>query len=170
MVLAILIPSDVFGEISMIDGRARTATVVAAESSALLVLERREPIPFQERHPKVAIKMLEGICKRLRTTDELLEDVVFLDLPSRLAKRLLSLAELYGKNTGHGTRIEIKLSQAEIGNMVGTSRESVNKQLRMWGDEGVISIERGHITVLQPNKLKLLAPKLLPKALWDDQR
>jgi CRP/FNR family cyclic AMP-dependent transcriptional regulator len=158
VVLAILAPGDVFGELSMIDGRARTATVVAVENSALLVLERSQVIPFLERHPKVAIKMLEGICKRLRMTDELLEDVVFLDLPSRLAKRLLSLAEHYGKNTGQGRRIELKLSQAEIGNMVGTSRESVNKQLRMWGDEGVISMERGHITVLQPNKLKHFAP------------
>jgi CRP/FNR family transcriptional regulator, cyclic AMP receptor protein len=131
VVLAILVSGDVFGEISMIDGRARTATVLAVENSALLVLERRDLMPFLERHPRVAIKMLESICQRLRTTDELLEDVVFLDLPSRLAKRLLLLAEHYGKNTGQGTRIEMKLSQTEIGNMVGTSRESVNKQLRM---------------------------------------
>jgi CRP/FNR family transcriptional regulator, cyclic AMP receptor protein len=157
VVLAVLNPGDIFGEISLLDGRERTATVLAAETSELLVLERREFIPFLEQHPKIAIKLLEAICKRLRLADELLEDVVFLNLPMRLAKRLLSLAERYGRNTPRGVRIEIKLSQQELGNMVGTSRESVNKQMRAWEDEGLISVEHGYITVSQPGKLKLFA-------------
>lgn len=155
IVLAILAPGDVFGEISLLDGRARTATVIAAENGELLILERHEFIPFLERHPKIAIKLLEEICKRLRVTDALIEDVVFLNLPMRLAKRLLFLAEQYGRPVQPGIRIGVKLSQQELGNMVGTSRESVNKQMRIWENEGLIRMNQGYITLLQPDKLKI---------------
>jgi cAMP-binding proteins - catabolite gene activator and regulatory subunit of cAMP-dependent protein kinases len=101
IVFGILDAGETFGEISLLDGKERSATIMAIEPpSELLMIERRDFIPFLERYPTVAIKLLEVVCGRLRVTCELFEDAVFLNLPSRLAKKLLSLAQIYGKETG----------------------------------------------------------------------
>ena len=89
------------------------------------------------------MRLLEVLCARLRQTSELLEEALFLEGASRLAKRLVHLAEIFGKPTANGTRIDIQLSQQQLGNMVGMSRESMNKQLRQWRQEKLISVEDG---------------------------
>ena len=87
------------------------------------------------------------LATRIRRLSELMEDTVFLGLPSRLAKKLLSLARRYGKATPEGLRIELKLPQHELGELVGTSRESINKQLRQWGEEGIVQFASGYVTI-----------------------
>ncbi|MBN2701439.1 MAG: Crp/Fnr family transcriptional regulator [Methylohalobius sp. ZOD2] len=154
MTLVILEPGDLFGEISALDGRERTATATALESTDLLIIERRDFIPFLERHPKIALKLLSALCSRIRATDELIEDALFLNLPSRLAKKLLALADTYGENIEEGTRINLKLSQTELGKLVSTSRESICKQIGVWQEAGLISFNRGYITIHQPEKLE----------------
>ncbi len=161
MVFGILGPGEFFGEISLLDGEPRTATVTAIEPTELLIIERRDFIAFLERHPSVAIRLLGTLALRLRLTNELFEDTIFRNLPARLAKRLLILSESCGEETSDGTRIRLKLSQQEIGNMIGASRESVNKQMRAWEEEEIVKFEDGYVTVTQVNKLEDLADSFL---------
>jgi CRP/FNR family transcriptional regulator, cyclic AMP receptor protein len=161
MVFGILGPGEFFGEISLLDGEARTATVTAIEPTELLIIERRDFIAFLERHPAVAIRLLGTLALRLRLTNELFEDTIFRNLSARLAKRLLILSESCGEKTSQGTRIRLKLSQQEIGNMISASRESVNKQMRGWEEEGMIKFENGYVTITQLDKLEDLAESFL---------
>ncbi|HXH27690.1 MAG TPA: Crp/Fnr family transcriptional regulator, partial [Candidatus Polarisedimenticolia bacterium] len=122
-----------------------------------LSLDRRDFLPFLERHPRVAIRLAELLAARLRTLSELTEDSLLLALRARLAKKLVALAGRYGRATPEGTRIEIDLSQGALGEMVGTSRESINKQLGSWSRQGLVKSERGRITVRDMDELKALA-------------
>jgi CRP-like cAMP-binding protein len=158
----IMNPGEVFGELALLAGGERTATVSAIDECELLVLDRRDFLPFLRSHPELAIHLLEVLAERLRNISELVEDTVFLNLPARLAKKLLGLAEDYGTEVAEGVRIEMKLSQQELGTMVGTSRESVNKQMRQWEEEGIVRSDRGTITILRPRELESLAGAASP--------
>lgn len=154
LVFGVLEADEIFGEISLLDGLQRSATVTAIEPTELLAIERRDFIPFLERHPDVAINLLSTLASRLRLTDEIFEDTLFLNLPARLAKKLLALADQYGEENKDGIKINLKLSQGEIGNLVGTSRESINKQMRAWQEEGLIAYDKGYVTLLQRDDLE----------------
>lgn len=152
----ILEVGDIFGEIALLDGEQRSATVTALESTELLVIDRRDFIPFLENNPKVAINLLSTLASRLRMTNEMFEDTVFRNLPARLAKKFLYLGEKYGNPMDGGTKITLKLSQQEIGNLVATSRESVNKQMRAWEEQGLISFQNGYLVILNAAALTSL--------------
>ncbi len=153
VVLNVILPGEVFGEIALIDGGERTADAFTMETTELLILSRRDFLPYLERNPKVCIKLLEMMCLRMRWTSEQLEDFSFLDLRSRLAKRLLYLATLHGEETEKGTRIGVRLPQHLLASMIGTSREAVNKQLRAWEGEGTIDVSRGSVTIVNREAL-----------------
>ncbi len=157
LVLRIMDSGEVIGEISLLDGHPRSATVVALEPTELLMIERRDLLPFLRKHPEVAIKLLEVLGNRLRTASELLEDTLFLNLPARLSRKLLALAGTYGREGPAGLHIELRLSQQELGELIGTSRESVNKQLRAWTEQGVVTMDRRHVTIHKPAVLEQLA-------------
>lgn len=150
-------PGDVTGEIALLDSEPRSATVVALEPTELLTLDRRDFLPFLERHPRVAIRLAELLAERLRRLSELTEDKALLALRARLAKKLVALARSYGVQAPDGTRIDLKLPQQALGDMVGTSRESINKQLRAWTQAGLVKSERGYITIRDPDELASLA-------------
>ncbi len=147
LVLNIINRGGLFGEIALLDGEPRTADAVALEETDLLVLERSRFQPFLSERPDLALRLITVLCKRLRQTSEHLEDTMFFEAPSRLARSLLRLAEAFGKPDGAGTRLDIKLSQQQLGNLVGVSRESVNKQLGEWQRGGLIDIAGGIITL-----------------------
>jgi CRP-like cAMP-binding protein len=157
VVFSIMGPGEVFGELALLGGGRRTATVVAIDACELLLLDRREFLPFLRRHPDAAIRLLEVLARRVEHASELLEDTKFRSLPSRLAKQILALARRYGERTPGGVRIELRLSQQELGDLAWTTRESVNKQLRAWSTEGVLDMERGWITIHRPETLERLA-------------
>jgi CRP/FNR family transcriptional regulator, cyclic AMP receptor protein len=150
-------PGEVFGEIALLDAEPRSATVAAVEPVELLTLQRRDFLPFIEQHPKVAIQLATVLAQRLRTLSDAVEDAMLLSIPGRLAKKLLSLAQSYGKPADGGTRIDLKLPQHELGELVGATRESVNKHMRAWSAGGVIRVERGYITVLDEEALESAA-------------
>ena len=156
-VLRIMDPGEVVGEIALLDGQPRSASMSALEPTELLVIQRRDLIPFLERNPKTAIKLLTTLTGLVRSLSNQLEDRVFLGLPGRLAKKLLALADNYGRETPEGILIEMRIPQAALGEMVGTSRESVNKQLQTWRKEGLVRTEKLHITVLDRDALEDLA-------------
>ena len=111
------------------------------------MLERRDFLPFLRSHPDACLKLMAVLCQKLRQTSELLEEALFLEGPSRLAKRLVHLAEAFGSPVSDGVRIDLQLSQQQLGNMVGMSRESMNKHLRQWREEDLIRIQDGHYVI-----------------------
>jgi CRP/FNR family cyclic AMP-dependent transcriptional regulator len=157
LIFSIIPPGECFGEIALLDGQARTADAIAVGDCVLFVLARSDFIPFLERHPQVAIRLLAVLCGRVRATSEFIERLAFQNLPARLACLLLKLAATQGSVTPAGVRLTCKFSQQEIGNLIATSRESVNKQLRIWQAAGLLKIDRGTITLLQPTALNRLA-------------
>lgn len=154
--LNIINPGEVFGEIALLDGGQRTADAIALEPTLLLVLLRRDFLPFLEAHPRAAMQLLEVVCGRLRRTTELIEDTRFLDFGARLARQLLWLAKAHGRPAPEGTRISLKLSQREIGSLAGASRESTNKLLRAWQQQEIVIIGAGHIIIRAPERLRQL--------------
>ena len=154
LVLNLINAGEVVGEIALLDGSDRTADAVTLTETELLVLERRDFVPFLQRHPEACMRLFEVLCERLRKTSELLEEALFLEGSSRLAKRLVHLAEVFGKSVPEGVRIDIPLSQQQLGNMVGMSRESMNKQLKQWRQDGLIRIEDGHYVLTDLDALR----------------
>ena len=111
----------------------------------LMVIDRRDFIPFLRREPAVVLKIIETLCARIRRTSAQLEDLMHLTLPARLAKTLL---ELSGGVEASATRHELHITQRELGSAVGMSRESTNKQLRAWEARGWVRLERGGVAVI----------------------
>jgi CRP-like cAMP-binding protein len=150
-----LIPGGaIFGEIAVLDGLPRTADAIALTDCSLMVIERRHFISLVHERPDFALKLIEVLCGRLRHTTEQLEDVMFLDLPGRLAKTLLQLAGQPGPSP-HGYKIAV--TQGDLGDMIGMSRESTNKQLRIWEKRNWIKLERGGIVIVAPEALARIA-------------
>jgi CRP/FNR family transcriptional regulator, cyclic AMP receptor protein len=121
----------------------------------LIVIERRDFVPFLSGHPDVMLKFIEILCSRLRHTSEQVQDVTFLNLPTRLAKTLLQLTGAGGE--GSAAKRKAAITQREISQMIGMSRESTNKQLRAWEKRGWIKLERGGVAILAPDKLAVIA-------------
>jgi CRP/FNR family transcriptional regulator, cyclic AMP receptor protein len=157
IILNIIEPGGLFGEIALLDGKERTADATAMGRTRLLVLDRRDFIPFLERNPKIAIRLIDVLCERVRRTSELVESVAFLDFSARLARLLVRLAETYGEETGGGLRLAIRLSQQDLGNLIATTRESVNRQLNAWQQEGILRLEQGRITIKDLDALEDLS-------------
>jgi CRP/FNR family cyclic AMP-dependent transcriptional regulator len=158
----VLRAGDYFGELSMIDGRRRSATVTAIESSELFVLGHSEYQELLREYPHTATefltRLLLTLVNRMRATDQLYQDSVFLDVSSRLAKFLLSTSV---ENNKSGRRsLDVRLSQYELGTMVNASRESVNKQLRDWEEKGIVDVHKGKITLLNLERLQQKAAGL----------
>jgi CRP/FNR family transcriptional regulator, cyclic AMP receptor protein len=155
IVLAILHPGEVFGEIALLDGKERTADAVAVTPCEIATLERRDLLPLLRQQPELCMKLLEGLCHKLRRTTAQVEEVLFLQLPTRLAKTLLKMAVRRVSPTGVG--LQIRLSQRELGSMIGGTRESVNKCLNDWQRRGIIRIKDGVVVVVDIPGLKRLA-------------
>jgi CRP/FNR family cyclic AMP-dependent transcriptional regulator len=154
IVLNVFREGDVFGEIALLDGRPRTADATAMSDCELIVIERRDFVPFLSSNPDVMLKFIEILCSRLRHTSEQVQDITFLNLPTRLAKTLIQLT---GGEEGAAARRKAAITQREISQMIGMSRESTNKQLRAWEKRGWIKLERGGVAVLAPDKLAVIA-------------
>jgi CRP-like cAMP-binding protein len=152
-VLNIIKPGQLFGEIALLDGRARTADAVAITDCELMVIDRRDFIPFLHREPDVVLKLIEILCARIRRTSAQVEDVMYLGIPARLAKALL---ELSGGVEASAARDKVRIAQRELGNIVGMSRETTNKQLRAWQQRAWVRLERGSIAVVDAAALMKL--------------
>jgi CRP/FNR family transcriptional regulator, cyclic AMP receptor protein len=154
--LNVINPGEIFGEIALLDGEPRSADANAIEDTTLLIVERRHFLPFLRQSEGLFLRLLAVLCSRLRRTSTALEEIALFDLPVRLARVLLKLAEDYGRTNSGGTRIDLKLSQRDLSNLVASSRESVNKQLRTWRDSGAVDMEDGFIVLRRPAELQRL--------------
>jgi len=155
--LRILQAGETFGELGLFHGGRRTATIIASEPCELLVLGRRDFLALVEQNPRIAIWLLAALSERISELTEQLSDFALCSLPVRLAKRILELAEIYGRPVPDGLRIEARISQQDLAGWVGTTREAVNKHLRLWEADGVIRLDRVTLTILRRTALEALA-------------
>ena len=146
-------PGDVFGELALLDGLPRSAGAVAIEKMVTFTLHRDDFLRLLETCPRMAKSIIEVLSLRVRYTTEYAESLAFLDVCGRVAAKLLELADRYGVQTA-GIEIELRLTQAELASLVGATRESVNKVLGAFRDQGLIEIEGQRITILDRPRLK----------------
>ncbi len=158
--LTVIRPGEIFGEIALLDGKARSADAVAIEDTTLLVVERKHFLPFLMRHETLIERVLALMCERLRRTTLHVEEVSLFDVRARLARVLVKLAADYGRRKNDSPsaeiRIELKLSQGELGKLVASSRESVNKQIRIWREEGILDTDAGFLVIRNLRALQAL--------------
>jgi CRP-like cAMP-binding protein len=154
-ILNIIGPGEIFGEIALLDGLARSTDAIANSTCEVFIIDRREFIPFVKSQPTLAMKFIELLCGRLRLTSDQVEQIILQNLPGRLAAALIRLSEKHKPAAAGGRTIAI--TQQEISEMVGMTRESINKQLRAWATRNWVRLEHGAIVVLNPEVLRELA-------------
>lgn len=158
VVLIILKPGDFFGELSLFDGAPRSASAVAMAATETFTLDRDGFLDFIVEQPAASLTIFGVMASRIRRADGIIADAAFLDLPARVCKQLLELSELFGRETNGNIEIELKLRQQDFASMVSATRESVNRTLSGLEEEGVIRLERQHITILRPEVLRRRIP------------
>ncbi len=154
VIMAILKDSDFFGELSLLDGKPRSANAVAMQATQTLTLRRGDFMDMLSKHSEMVSGVLASLSERLRRTDQLLEDAVFLDLPARLSKRLLELAQKHGVKTDKGLEIDLRLTQQDLAAALGVTRVALNRHLGRLQDEALISLGSKRIIITRPEELR----------------
>lgn len=159
-VLGIMAEGEVFGEVALLDGGMRSATCTAIEPCELLLIDRAQFMALLESSPAIAVKLLDVLSQRLRKLSQRSEAAAFLDVPSRLARSLLDLASRFGEKERAPSReicITLKLSQQELGDLVGATRESVNKHLSDWTRQGFLRLQAGRMIISDMDGVRRMA-------------
>jgi CRP/FNR family transcriptional regulator, cyclic AMP receptor protein len=155
IILTILTSGQFFGEMALFDDQPRSADAEAIQATEVVTVQREDLLRLLEKRPRMAItQLLKLLAQRLRATDELLQDAAFLDIPARLAKRLLDLAEAHGEKTQNGTRISLRLTQQDLASMIGARRENVNRALAYYQSRGWLSKSGGYFVILNEPRLR----------------
>lgn len=152
-VLMVLGPGDMFGELSLFDPGPRTSTAIAVTESEVLGLGHSDLVPWLQGRPEVAQALLQALAHRLRRTSEAMSDLVFADVPGRVAKALLELGEKFGSPSDGGLHVNHDLTQEELAQLVGASRETVNKALADFASRGWIRLETRSVELLDVERL-----------------
>jgi CRP/FNR family transcriptional regulator/CRP/FNR family cyclic AMP-dependent transcriptional regulator len=146
-------PGDLFGEMAVLDGQARSAGAVCLERTVVLTARGEDLEVLLVACPRLARNLLRILSNRLRHTSRYAQDLAFLDVTGRVARRLLDLVDSCGVQ-GDGAEIDLYLTQAELASWVAASRESVNKALNAFRAQGLLRLQEGEITVLDRRKLE----------------
>jgi len=155
IVLAILQSGEVFGEIALLDGKERTVDASVVTACHLAILDRRDVLAFLDRHPKMWPRLAELLCGRLRSSDERVAGLALQQLPTRLAKTLLRFAST--KPAATSRQLQVQLSQRELGNICGATRETVNKCLNTWQRRGIVRMDDGAVMIANQTAIEELA-------------
>ena len=154
VILSLLGPGSVFGELSLLDGKPRSANVVATEETELLMLRRADFLQLIYKTPQIATALLAELATRMRKTDRQIEGLALLDVTSRISDTLLQLATEQGAETTDGVTIESRPTQQELANMSGTTRETVSRVLKRLEGQGYINRNGRKITILREETWK----------------
>ena len=152
--LSVLGPGEMFGELSLFDPGPRLTSARAVAEAELISLGNADLRHFLELHPEVAMMMLAGLARRLRRTNEDMSDLVFTDVPGRVAKALLDLSVRFGKRTDAGVKVSHDLTQEELAQLVGASRETVNKALADFATRGWLVLGAKSVTLIDLERLR----------------
>jgi CRP/FNR family cyclic AMP-dependent transcriptional regulator len=153
--LNIMEPGDVFGEVALLDSGTRSASARALVPSQLIVIQRQHFQELVQREPSVALELLRLMCRRLRWTTDLVEESTLLSVPAQIARRLVTLARISGTPVSGGT--ELRISQAELAQFLGFSRQAINQHLKRWQREGLVDLKRSRITVRGARAVRALS-------------
>jgi CRP-like cAMP-binding protein len=151
--LSILGPGDMFGELSLFDPGPRTATATAVVDSKLLALANDQVLGWVKEHPQVSLQLLGRLAQRLRKANDVLSDLVFADVPGRVAKAIIELGKRFGTQKDDGLHVNHELTQEELAQLVGASRETVNKALADFATRGWIKLEPRAVIILDFERL-----------------
>ena len=151
--VAVMGPSDQFGELSLFDPGPRTATAVAVTDARVAVLPKEALVKWVAERPQIALQLMRVIARRLRRTNTMLADLIFVDVPGRVAKQLLQLAQRFGSVEGGQLRVTHDLTQEELAQLVGASRETVNKALADFASRGWLRLEGKSVVILDRERL-----------------
>ena len=154
IILRMLYPTDFFGEMSLIDDMPRSATVSTLEPSDAMLIYRDSFINLIEKNPKILLNMTVVLSRRLRRVNELIRSLAFHDVYGKVARVLLNLAREKGRVTDDGTVIDLRLTQQELAELAGMSRETMTRTLRDFQQAGCVRIESGIITILEIGMLQ----------------
>ena len=168
--LAVLGPGEIIGELTLFDPGPRSTTATAVSPASLLYLEHEDLMHVLDTNPTLAKHMLRALAQRLRRTNESLSDLVFSDVPGRVAKALLDLADRFGTATDKGVHVPHDLTQEELAQLVGASRETVNKSLADFVSRGWIRLEGRAVTLLDVDRLARRARCPQPTQGWARHR
>jgi CRP/FNR family transcriptional regulator, cyclic AMP receptor protein len=157
IVLAIIQNGEFFGEIALLDGKERSADATAISACSLAILDRRDVLYFLDHHPNAWPRFVDVLCERLRRTTVQIAEVALLEIPVRLAKAILRIAGADGDPATDHFKTDLQLSQRELGNIIGATRESVNKCFREWQRDGIIHIDGVVIRIVDRPALQKLA-------------
>ncbi len=153
-VTSVLGPSEMFGELSLFDPRPRTMGAVAVTDARLAALDHDDLRKWLADRPDVAMHLLQALVRRLRRTNDVLSDLVFTDVPGRVAKALLDLAGRFGTEQPDGLQVNHDLTQEELAQLVGASRETVNKALADFAARGWLQISARSVLILDAERLR----------------
>jgi CRP/FNR family cyclic AMP-dependent transcriptional regulator len=156
--LAILGQNEFLGEMALLDDLPRSADAIALDDSQLYVLNRKDFLSFLTNNGHIVYSILNALSRRLRKTDDQVAELCFLNLSARLAKRLVELAETQEPEENNPNTYDLKISQQELGNILGVSRESINKELKILRGKGVVSTSRNSIRILDFESLQKRMP------------
>ena len=151
--LSVMGPSDMFGELSLFDPGPRTATATVVTDARLASLAHASLRPWITDRPEIAEQLLRVLARRLRRTNDALADLIFTDVPGRVAKALLGLSERFGTQEADGMRVHHDLTQEELAQLVGASRETVNKALADFAARGWMRVDSRAVTILDSERL-----------------
>lgn len=146
-------PGETFGELSVLDPGPHERTATTLTAARVASLDRASYINWALARPHVAERLLRVLARRLRRTDDEVLDLLFVDVGARLAKAIIDMASRFGVSRPRGVEVDHALSQQQLAEMVGTSRETLNKQLNAFVDRGWLSIGRGRFVVRDPARL-----------------
>lgn len=152
--LSVIGPGEMFGELSLFDPRPRTSSAVAVTDAVLAGLGHDDMREWLKGRPEVASHLLRALARRLRSTNDVLADLVFTDVPGRVAKALLDLAARFGQQAEDGVHVHHDLTQEELAQLVGASRETVNKALADFAGRGWLRIEARAVILQDLDRLK----------------
>jgi CRP/FNR family cyclic AMP-dependent transcriptional regulator len=151
--LAVLGPAELLGELSLFDPGPRTATATALTETSLMGLGHAALRPWLTGRPEVAEALLQALAQRLRRTNDQMADLVFSDVPGRVAKTLLDLGDKFGRPLPDGVHVTHDMTQEELAQLVGASRETVNKALADFAARGWIRLESRSVVLIDPERL-----------------
>ncbi len=158
LILAMHEPGEYFGDLALFDQEPRSASATAIDDCTVLFLSRAAFREFLRAHPSAVFTCLEVIVRQLRRLTDLADEIALLDVRSRLARRLLRLAEQgvvdIGDSAKHGAASSFRITQQQLASMTGATRESINKHLNSFADEGIIRIEHGRIRIFDEQRLR----------------
>jgi CRP/FNR family transcriptional regulator, cyclic AMP receptor protein len=157
-ILSILKEGDFFGEMSMFDSSLRSASIKTLTEVEVGAIRQADFLTLLDRNPRIGRSLVIALSERLRAANALIAATTSQDIRARLASLLLNLGDQFGERVDNGTRITLRLTNQEMANMIGTTRETVNRTLNRFWDDKLVDMRTAHVVIVEPDRLRALIP------------